>query len=186
MRHHVVAAIIVIVGLCIAWLGLVWSLGVPPYVYIAKFLYNDVPRIEVPVRLRANEPFAFQLRILEKRNYLLNLSAHFDSDAERSAARAFIGGPLSAPHNLAHPPGTLTVFNITVCDSKGRVLHESHISSDGRNYITAKSVGRKIGEFVLDPGIYDISVTLLNDIPELTKLETSLEVTYSPKSFAIR
>lgn len=93
----------------LAWLDMAWSLlGIPPYVYVAGLFYNNVPRIEVPVRLRTNEPFAFRVRILEKQNYWLNLTVHFDGDAAQSAARAFIGGFHSEPGHLARPPGMLT------------------------------------------------------------------------------
>jgi hypothetical protein len=93
---------------------------------------------------------------------------------------------LGKPGHLARHPGTLTVFNIVVREREGRILHENRISADGQSYVGAKTLGRKIGEFVLDPGIYDISVTLINNVPELAQLETSLEVTYRPKSSAIR
>lgn len=168
------------------WLAAIWTLlGVPPHEYVTRLvyrtIYDDVPRLELPLKLATSEPVAFQVRILEARRYWLNLRVYFIDDAQRLAASNAVGNFHSVPRNM-NPAGEATVFRVEVRDQDHHIIHESSLRSEGQSDAAKDSLGRRIDEFVLTQGIYNISVTPLGDFSAFSRFRTALELTHFPNS----
>ena len=181
----IISATITILVFC--WFAIGWVfLGVSPLMHLAWLIYPNVPRFEVQVDLKENVPIVLQARILEKRRYLLNLRVYFSGNEERAVVAALVGGPVGRPGNIALPPGTQrTSFHVSILSADGRIVHERDVQSEGRSDTSSDSLGRRIDEFVLGKGAYEISLTPTNSSIGLHAFRTSLELTYQPKSSAI-
>lgn len=184
---ELIVAIFGLLGIAAAlWLAAIWTLmGMPPHEYVTRLVYrtmnNDVPYLELPLKLATSEPFTFRARIVEKRQYWLNLRVYFDSSEQRLAVAKAVGDFASRPRNV-NPPGAVTVFRVEVRDREQRIVHESIPRSEGRESTIGDSLGRRLDAFVLDKGIYDISVAPLSDVSAFAGFRTSLKLTYQPNS----
>lgn len=139
-----------------------------PVRYAASFFYQNLVPYEMPVQLNAGETLRFNVRTVEaRRGYTLYLEVGFDNSNER-AARSFIGGPGMSP------PGVPTTFDVVARDSRGHIVHEVQFKAIGRTFTGAQDVGRAITTIWLDPGVYEIAVTLQEDLPALRDFKTSL------------
>src|SRR5262249_26118031 len=109
----VASAAAVVFGTLIAW-----SIVELP---LMRHIHGDVPRLEFATDL-AN-PLEFRARILDKRQYWLELLVYYDNPDERAAMERLVGAwPGSQPR--AADRGIPTQFDIVVRDSSGRVVHQ--------------------------------------------------------------
>ena len=168
-------------------LAAVWVfMGVPPQAYVTQLvyraIYKDVPQFEVPVHWPATA--TFPARIIEKRRYWLNLRVHFVGTEQRLAAANVVGEFASRPRNV-NRPGEPTTFRVEVRTLDRVIVHESNLSSESRSDTSGDSLGRRLDEFILDKGLYEISVTPMRDMAAFSAFPTSLELTYHPNSTPI-
>jgi hypothetical protein len=172
--------------LVVAWSGLAWFSGMPPSVLVARILYDDVPRIEIPLQLNPSAPVAFAARILEKRNYWLNLRIYFGGVEQRKQVSDVVGDARSVPVHVPGPSEVATEVHVVIRDQERRVVHERTVRSVGRSDTAGDSLGRRLDEFVLDTGRYDISITPAEGVAEFRPFRTTIELTYHPKTTADR
>src|SRR5262245_5038545 len=178
------------IGRVLAWAALIgtgvlvatmlWAFAWEP---ILHRVYGDVPRLEFPTDL--DKPLEFRARILDKRNYVLNLLVYFDNKDQRAAAEQIVGRPLGSPKNPANF-GVPTQFRIIVRDDSGRIIRDENRTAVGINGTAASFFIRRIDEFILTPGIYFIQVTPVGDFSSFRGFRTSLDLTRNAKATPIR
>ena len=154
-----------------------WAFGRAPIIH---WIYDDVPRLEFPTGLV--KPIEFRARILEKRNYWLNLLVYYENDVQSIAGGKIVGRYGSRDLTQS---GILTEFRVVIHDDRGRIIRDENRKVVGRNGYTGKFFIRRIDEFILSPGIYFIEVTPIGDFSSFQGFRTSLDLTSYGKATPI-
>jgi len=157
-----------------------WAFAREP---ILRRVYGDVPRLEFSTDL--DTPLEFRARILDKRNYWLDLLVYYDNKDQRAAVEQIVGryrGSEKTPADYGLP----TQFHVVVRDENGRIIRDENRTVVGMNGFTANYRVRRIDEFILSRGIYLIQVTPIGDFSAFRAFRTAFELTSNPKATPIR
>jgi hypothetical protein len=150
---------------------------------ILRRVYGDVPRLEFPTDL--DKPLEFRARILDKRNYWLDLLVYYDNQEQRAAVEQIVG-LYRGTEKTSADFGVPTQFHVAIRDDKGRIIRDENRTVVGMNGFTAHYRVRRIDEFILSPGIYFIQVTPVGDFSALRGFRVAFELTSQPKATPIR
>jgi hypothetical protein len=151
--------------------------------WILRTVYSDVPRLEFATTLE--KPLVFRARILDKRQYMLNLLVHYDNREQRVALQQILG-KWGDNEQTSADSGIRTQFRIVVRDDGDRIIRDETPGSIGWHGTREGSLDRRIDAFTLSSGIYFIEVTPVGDLSAFRNFRTSVELTTHPKATAIR
>jgi len=157
-----------------------WAFAREP---ILRRVYGDVPRLEFSTDL--DKPLEFRARIIDKRNYWLDLLVYYDNKDQRAAVEQIVGryrGSEKTPADYGLP----TQFHVVIRDENGRIIRDENRTVVGMNGFTANYRVRRIDEFILGRGIYFIQVTPIGDFSAFRAFPTAFELTSNPKATPIR
>jgi hypothetical protein len=155
--------------------------GVSPREQYLMFIHSDTPPLRIPVQLEQGVPVTFQARIIRTRKYELNLLVYFANKEERATVESLIGTRYVPLNSVAEPVSRLpTTVRISFQNQDQRVLSDETIRSDGLLIAAARYLGRRLGLFPLEDGIYAVTVTPLNDVSFLKPFRVELELNSPP------
>jgi len=151
--------------------------------WIIHRIYSDLPRLEFATKLE--KPLEFRARILDKRQYLLNLLVYYDNREQRSALVQILG-KWGGNEQTSADFGVRTQFHVVVRQDSGPIIRDETRTSIGWHGTRESSLDRRIDAFILSRGIYFIGVTPIGDFSAFRDFRTSIELTTYPKATAIR
>jgi Domain of unknown function (DUF5625) len=157
-----------------------WAFAREP---ILRRMYGDVPRLEFPTDL--DKSLEFRARILDKRNYWLDLLVYYDNKDQRAAVEQIVGLYRGTEKTFADF-GVPTQFHVVIRDDRGRIIREENRAVVGMNGFTSHYRVRRIDEFILSPGIYFIQVTPVGDFSAFRGFRAAFELMSYPKATPIR
>jgi hypothetical protein len=171
---------VALIGTGVLVAATLWAFAWEP---ILHRVYGDVPRLEF--RTDLDKPLEFRARILDKRNYWLDLLVYYDNKDQRAAVEQIVGryrGSEKTPADYGVP----TQFHVVVRDESRRIIRDEIRTAVGMNGFTAHYRVRRIDEFILSPGIYFIQATPVGDFSAFRGFRTAFELTSNPKATPIR
>lgn len=177
-RRLLTSAATIVAGVLIA--ATLWAFAREP---ILRAVYSDVPPLTFPADL--DKPFEFRARIIDTRQYWVDLLVHYENKDQRDAVEQVVGGyPGSKPSPT--DAGVPAQFRVVVRDEGGRVVRDDNLNTTGMKSIGVDYRRRRIDEFILGPGVYSIQVTPVGDLSRFREFRTSLQFTTQPKATPIR